>query len=183
MATTLKLTIADLECLPEDGNRYELIDGELYVSKAPGWKHQRAVMRLGYLLEAYTEETGRGTIAPGPGIIFDDYNGVIPDLVYVSPEREHLITDRGLTGAPDLVVEVLSPGAKNTERDRLIKRQLYSRRGVLEYWIVDPDGETVEVYRLEESDLVLARRLQKSDTLTSLVLPGFSCPAAEIFTK
>lgn len=183
MVTTFKLTVADLECLPEDGNRYELIDGELYVSKAPGWKHQRAVTKLGFLLEGYTEETGRGIVTVGPGIIFDDYNGVIPDLVYVSPERQHLITERGLTGAPDLAIEVLSPGAKNIERDRRIKLQLYSRQGVLEYWVVDPEGETVEIYRLQENELVLVADLQKTDTLTSPLLPGFSCQVAEIFAR
>ena len=180
MVTSLKLTIDQLEALPDDGNRYELIDGELLVSKAPGIPHQLSFMELLYRLLSYLKKNPVGQLIPGPGVVFDDYNGVIPDLVFVSVERAHIITDRGLIDAPDLMVEVVSPGEKNSERDRQIKRQLYSRRGVREYWVVDPRLKTIEVYRLQENVLVLEATLRGEDVLRSALFPGFSCAVCEI---
>jgi Uma2 family endonuclease len=104
-----------------------------------------------------------------------------PDLAFVTAGRERIITDRGLIDAPDLVVEVVSPGATNSERDRQLKRQLYSVRGVREYWIVDPQLRTIEIYRQRENALALAATLHESDTLTSALLPGFSCSISDIF--
>lgn len=181
MATVLKLTIHHLEALPDDGNRYELIDGELLVSKAPGLIHQETLGRLFYRLVDYLMASPIGRLILNPGIVFDDYNGVIPDLVFVSSEREHIITPRGLIDAPNLVVEIVSPGEKNSERDRVLKRQLYSRRGVREYWVVDPEIRTIEVYRLQENVLVLVATLHEGDMLTSPLLPEFSCTVTEIF--
>lgn len=181
MVTALKLTIDQLEALPDDNNRYELIDGELLVSKAPGIPHQRPLGRLFYWLSAYLVHNTIGEVIFGPGIVFDDYNGVIPDMVFVSAEREDIITERGLIDAPDLIIEVVSPGEKNSERDRQLKRQLYSRRGVREYWVVDPQLRTIEIYRLQESVLVLEATLRGSDNLTSPLLPGFFCSVSEVF--
>jgi Uma2 family endonuclease len=180
MVTALKLTIDQLEALPDDDNRYELIDGELLVSKAPGINHQRPLGRLFYLLTGYLVSNPIGELIFGPGVVFDDYNGVIPDMVFVSAERYHIITERGLIDAPDLVIEVVSPGERNSERDRQLKRQLYSRRGVREYWIVDPQLNTIEVYRLHENVLVLEATLRGLDVLTSALLPDFSCAVLEI---
>lgn len=181
MVTALKLTIDQLEALPDDNNRYELIDGELLVSKAPGIPHQRPLGRLFYWLSEYLIHNPIGEVIFGPGIVFDDYNGVIPDMVFVSAEREDIITERGLIDAPDLIIEVVSPGEKNSERDRQLKRQLYSRRGVLEYWVVDPQLRTIEIYRLKENVLVLIATLRGSAVLTSALLPRFSCAVSEIF--
>jgi Uma2 family endonuclease len=114
-------------------------------------------------------------------IVFDDYNAVIPDLVYVSTKRRHIITPEGLIDAPDLVVEVASPGEANKERDRTVKRRLYSSRGVREYWVADLELRTIEVYRLQENVLVLVATLHDGDALTSPLLPGFSCAVSEIF--
>ncbi len=182
MVTALKLTIDQLEALPDDNQRYELIDGELLVSKAPGIPHQLSFLELVYRLVSYLKKNPIGTLIPGPGVVFDDYNGVIPDLVFVSAERQHIITDRGLIDAPDLVVEVVSPGETNSERDRQLKRQLYGRRGVREYWIVDPQLKTIEIYRLQENVLVLEATLRGSDSLTSPLFPGFSCTVDEILS-
>jgi len=181
MATVLKLTVHHLEAVPDDGNRYELIDGELLVSKAPGLIHQRALGRIFYRLIDYLLDSPLGEVILTPGVVFDDYNGVIPDLVFVSAERAHILTPRGLIDAPDLIVEVVSPGEKNSERDRGLKRQLYSVRGVREYWVVDPELRTIEVHRRQETSLVLAATLHEGDTLTSPMFPGLSCPVAEIF--
>ncbi len=175
MVTALKLTIDQLEALPDDNNHYELIDGELLVSKAPGIPHQRPLGRLFYWLTEYLVHNPIGEVIFGPGIVFDDYNGVIPDMVLVSAERQHIITERGLIDAPDLIVEVVSPGEQNGERDRQLKRQLYSRRGVRDYWVVDPQLKTIEVYRLHENVLMLEATLRGSDVLTSALFPGFSC--------
>lgn len=181
MVTALKLTIDQLEALPDDNNRYELIDGELLVSEAPGIPHQRPLGRLFNRLTNYLVENPIGELIFGPGIVFDDYNGVIPDMVFVNAGREHIITDRGLIDAPDLVVDVVSPGERNSERDRHLKRQLYSSRGVREYWVVDPQLKTIEVYRLRENVLVLEATLRGTDTLVSALFPGFSCIVSEIF--
>ena len=180
MVTALKLTIHQLEALPDDNNRYELIDGELIVSKAPGIPHQLSLGQLFYRLTSYLMGNPIGLLIFGTGVVFDDYNGVIPDLVFVSSERQHIITERGLIDAPDLIVEVVSPGETNSERDRQLKRQLYSRRGVREYWVVDPQLKTIEVYRLHENVLVLEATLRGSDVITSGLLPGFSCAVSEI---
>ena len=180
MVTALKLTIDQLEALPDDNNRYELIDGELIVSKAPGIPHQLSLGQLFYRLTDYLVSNPIGLLIYGPGVVFDDYNGVIPDMVFVSTERQHIITERGLIDAPDLMVEVVSPGETNSERDRQLKRQLYSRRGVREYWVVDPQLRTIEVYRLHENVLVLEATLRGSDVLTSPLFPGFSCAVSEI---
>jgi Uma2 family endonuclease len=181
MVTALKLTIDQLDALPDDDNRYELIDGELIVSKAPGTIHQRSLGRLFNRLTNYLVDNPIGELIFGPGVVFDDYNAVIPDIVYVSSERQHIVTERGLIDAPDLAIEVVSPGEKNSERDRQLKRQLYGRRGVREYWVVDPQLRTIEVYRLQENVLVLEATLRGSDVLTSALLPGFSCAVSEIF--
>lgn len=181
MVTALKLTIDQLEALPDDDNRYELIDGELMVSNVPGIPHQLCLGRLVFRLMSYLEEHPIGEAIYGPGLVLDDYNSIIPDLVFVSAERQHIITDRWLIDAPDLIVEIVSPGEKNSERDRQVKRQLYSRRGVREYWVVDPQLRTIEVYRLQENVLVLEATLRGSDVLTSALLPGFSCAVSEMF--
>src|SRR5262252_679431 len=101
MVTALKLTVGQLEALPEDDNRYELIDGELLVSKAPGIAHQRSLGVLFYRLKDWLKDPGVGEAILTPGIVFDDYNAVIPDLVFVSAARQHIVTERGLIDAAD----------------------------------------------------------------------------------
>jgi Uma2 family endonuclease len=182
LTTALKLTVHLLDALPDDNNRYELIDGELLVSRAPGITHQRVVGEL-YRLIKNSVDDSVGELIINPGVVFDDYNAVIPDLVFVSRDRSRVVTERGLIAAPDLVIEVLSPGEKNAERDRDLKRHLSGVRGVREYWIVDPQLMTVEIYRPQNNLLVLASTLHGSDTLSSPLLPQFSCRVAEVFTK
>src|SRR5256885_10286167 len=144
------LTNKDLECLPDDGNRYELIEGELYVSTAPDLIHQRTLGRLFRAFGSYLDSNPVGEIVLGPGVILSDYDGVIPDLVYLSNERrDEIATGARIFGAPNLVVEILSPGVQNMERDRKIKLKLYARFGVEEYWIADTRERAIEVYRRE----------------------------------
>jgi Uma2 family endonuclease len=173
------LTIADLESMPEDGNLYELIEGELFVSRAPSLTHQEIVLRLLVALQKYLESHPVGKIWPGPGVIFSNFSGVIPDVVYVRNERlKQIASGDRINGAPDLVIEVLSPGAENARRDRLAKRQLYKKYGVAEYWLIDPQLRAIEIYRTQR--LRLTSRLGLGDLITSTLLPGFTCSVREI---
>ncbi len=140
------ITWRDALLMPEDGNRYEAIGGELYVTAAPSFRHQRISFRLSLALYRLLEEPGLGLLCPAPvGVeIPGTEEGLQPDLVFVSSERLHIIGDDWIRGAPDLVVEILSPST--SERDRGLKRKLYQRHGVKEYWIVDPEAERVEVW-------------------------------------
>lgn len=188
--TSYQFTIADLENMPEDGNRYEVIDGELYMTAAPHLEHQIAINQIGAALTAWSNASGQGLPVPGAGVIFAFNTGVIPDYLWVSDERLPAIIINPKTGeqdgkfyaAPDLVVEVLSPGRENEERDRETKLTLYSRRGVREYWIVDRALKVVAVYRrTAAAALELAATLTVDDTLTSPLLPDFALPVAQIF--
>ena len=130
------LTNQDLEGLPRDGNRYELIEGELYVSAPPDLIHQRCLGKVYFAFAQYLDDQLIGDIVFGPGVILSDYDGVIPDLVYLSNERrDQIATGTRIYGAPNLVIEVLSPGMQNMERDRKLKLKLYDKYGVDEYWI------------------------------------------------
>lgn len=182
-ADTIRWTTADLELFPEDGKRYEIIDGELLVTRAPHWKHQKLCVRIGAVLDAWSQETGLGEAAVAPGIIFSEADNVIPDVVWVSQERLATLLDESghLTAAPELVVEVLSQSEKDKKRDRELKLKLYSSQGVQEYWIFDPQRQQVEIYCRENGRLKLLATLFRSDTLTSQLLPGFSCPLERIF--
>ncbi len=176
------LTVSDLDAMPDDGNRYEIIEGELFVSRAPSLNHQRISGNIFAALRNYLDQNPVGEVITTPGIIFSDFNGVIPDLVFISHERrDEIATGDRITGAPDLVIEIMSPGAENERRDRTAKRQLYGKYGVREYWIVDPAKRTVEVYVLAGQTLKLQARFAEEDDLTSSVLPGLSCKVESIF--
>src|ERR1700735_891197 len=146
-ASDLRLTNGDLESMPDDGNRYELIDGELYVSSAPGFLHQNILVNIIAAFLDYLRGHPIGRILPGVGVIFDDYNGVIPDLIFVTNERLRKTLSGGrFHAAPEIVIEILSPGSSNERRDRHVKRTLYATRGVAEYWLVDPENHAVELH-------------------------------------
>ncbi len=181
---TLHWTLRDLELLPDDGNRYEIVDGELYVAKQPDWQHQLVSFRLGFLLQLWNEQTHAGFVNVTPGIIFADDTNVIPDLIWISQERLQtaLHKDGKLHNAPEIVVEVLSPGEENERRDREVKLKLYSRRNVKEYWVINWQERTLEVYRREDAILTLEKTLEEADILQSPLLPGFSCTISQLFT-
>ncbi len=183
MATALRWTSADLEALPVDGKRYEIIDGELYMSKQPHWHHQYTCTEIAALLRDWNKRTDAGHAVFTPGLIFADDDDVAPDVVWISKERLPLALreDGKLHSAPELVIEVLSPGFPNEKRDRDAKLKLYSRRGVDEYWIIDWLMRSVEVYRRENAALYLAATLRESDTLETPLLPGFSCAVGSLF--
>ena len=175
------LTVADLDACPDDNNRYELIGGELFVSRAPGISHQRVLQNLQLAFGRYLDEHPIGILVPGAGTIFSDYDAVIPDLVFVRNERwDKVVTGEKFTGAPDLVIEILSHGAENRRRDLLVKRQLYGKNGVSEYWVIDGEARTVEIYRLQHERLESVASLHNDDEITSPVLPAV-LPVSAIF--
>lgn len=178
-----RFTSADLDLMPDDGKRYEVIEGELHVSRQPGWNHQFACGRLFRFLDEWSGRSGLGLTNLAPGLIFAEDDDVAPDLVWVSRTRlaAALGDDGKLHAAPELVIEVLSPGAANERRDRQAKLKLYGRRGVQEYWIVDWMRRQIEVYRRDEGALALVTTFLAQDTLTSSLLPGFSCPVGALF--
>lgn len=184
MTTAFRFTTKDLEAMPEiEGVRYEIIDGELYVSTAPHWHHQYAADGILHALRSSRDLMAEGLTVTAPGLVFADDQDVIPDLVWISHQRLARGQDAAghFTIAPELVVEVLSPGAQNEHRDREIKLGLYTRQGVAEYWIVDWRGRRVEVYRRLGEELSLVATLTGDAVLTSPLLPGFSCPISNLW--
>ena len=185
MSTPYRLTIADLVGTPDDGNRYELIDGELYVTTQPDWRHQRTCDQFTRRLMNWDDETQGGVTLGEPGVIFAPDQAVAPDVLWISRDRVGRVLgespDGRLYNAPDLVVEVLSPGKDNEDRDRVRKLSLYSRYGVREYWIADWRERTIRVYRHQEAALQLIATLTADDTLTSPLLPGFAVTLRDLF--
>ena len=173
-------TYDDLLAMPDDGNRYELIEGELIVTRAPGITHQEVLGNLFFVLKSYARETHSGVVISTPGVIFDEYNSVIPDIVLLTNEQRERAGPH-IHEAPELAVEIVSPGRENARRDRVVKLQVYSKFRVKEYWVADPEARTLEVYRLSEGALALAATLTRNDEITSPVLPGFGCKVSEIF--
>lgn len=182
---TLRWTSQDLEFLPNNGKRYEIVDGELYMSTQPHYYHQRICGLVFKLLDIWSEQTEMGEAVLGPGLIFAEDDDVAPDVAWTSRERlaTALQPDGKLHAAPELVVEALSPGTTNERRDREFKLRLYSRRGVMEYWIVNWQARYFEVYRREEAMLKHVKTLYEHDVLESPLLPGFTCQLAQLFAK
>ncbi len=151
------LTYRDYAALPDDGRRYELHDGELHVTASPGTRHQRISRRLLVLLNSHVERHGLGEIFDAPyDVILSDTTVLVPDLVFVARDRQGAISERGVEGAPTLVVEILSPST--TLVDRVRKQHFYARHGVPYYWIVDPEARAIEAYMLGPAGYSLALR-------------------------
>lgn len=184
MSISARFTTKDLERLPAiEGIRYEIVDGDLFVSKQPSWHHQYASDRIARPLHDWNDATGLGIAVSVPGLVFSEDDDVIPDVVWISRERLDAVVDAAghLTAAPELVVEVLSPGRENERRDREVKLALYARQEVQEYWIVDWQRQGVEVYRRVEDDLVRVATLAGADVLTTPLLPDFSLAIAGLW--
>jgi Uma2 family endonuclease len=185
VANSLYWTTADLESLPDDWgwSRYEIINGELFVTRAPHIRHQNTAGNIQYELEFWSRQTKLGKPFQTPGLVFSATDAVIPDLVWASTE----CIDRGIdnaghfTIAPELVVEILSAGEVNERRDKSSKLKLYSQYGVREYWIVNWQLQTLEIYRRNNAKLELIATLFPGDTLTSPLLPEFTMPIDGIF--
>jgi len=182
----VRWTIADVDLLEADEwKRYEIIDGELFVTRAPHLRHQSVIRNICNELSDWSDETQLGEAFPNPGLVFSDADSVIPDAIWISVERMERFTDEvgHFIGAPELIVEVLSPGATNERRDREAKLKLYSSQGVDEYWIVSRELQQVEVYCRENAVLKRAATYNAQDTITSPVLPGFQCLVQRFFRE
>lgn len=180
----IRWTSADLELLPDNGNRYEIIDGNLYMTRSPHFFHQNAAFNIGVELKLWSAKQGNGgKVAITPGLIFSDADNVIPDLVWMSQQKLSSSMDESghFVMAPELVVEVLSQTAQDIRRDKEIKLKLYSQYGVQEYWIVDWQAQNVMVYRRSQGRLALVCTLYSEDRLTSPLFPNFSLNITDIF--
>ncbi|MDT7781315.1 MAG: hypothetical protein QOC99_3827 [Acidobacteriota bacterium] len=176
------LTTEDLIALPDDGNTYELIEGELIVSRTPTLTHQCVLDNLFFYLRSYLEQNPIGRAITTPGVIFDKYNSVIPDLVFLTNEQlERVGAQTHIHVAPALAVEIVSPGRENARRDRVVKLQVYGKFGVGEYWVADPELHTLEIYRPAEGALGLAATLSSGEEITTPALPGFRCEVGKVF--
>lgn len=187
MPTTLhdtRLTYDDFLLLPDDGLRHEIIDGEHYVTPSPNLRHQDLVLRLAVSLSNHLDDRldrGRVFIAPFD-VVFSFHDIVEPDVIFVAPDQLHILTDKNIQGTPAMVVEILSPSTRR--RDRQIKRALYDRMGVREYWLVDPEQNVVTVYRRADDGsftLVATLSAEGHDTLDTPLLAGWSLALARLF--
>ncbi len=175
----LKFTYEDYALLPED-RRYEVIDGEVFVTPSPTLRHQLVKMRLVRLLEDFVWQSGSGTVVDAPfDVTLSRHDIVQPDILFVSRKREALLGERYADGAPDLVVEVLSPSTET--RDRVAKAKRYATFGVREMWLVDPAANTIEVLVNSEDGFRREALYGEADTVRSAVLAGLEFPAAPVF--
>jgi Uma2 family endonuclease len=163
-------TYDDYCLLPNNGKRYEIIEGELFVSRSASLLHQSFLANLLYYVTDFVKKHALGEVYPAPfDVVFSQYDVVEPDILYVSKARASVMTEKNVQGAPDLVVEVLSESTAKI--DRTTKLKLYARYGVAEYWVVDPETCSVEIYRLIHGGYDLAAQLDSSQSLTSPLSP------------
>ena len=174
-----KLTYEDYAKTPDD-ERWELIDGELVMVPSPRRAHQRNQIKLGSRMSFFAEENDLGEVYFAPfDVVLSETDTVQPDLLFVTKERLHIITEDNVHGAPDLVVEIRSPST--ARQDWTVKRELYARHGVKEYWLVDPEAATIAVLLLDDGELKVAGVYGEDDTLTSRAMSGFNITLADIF--
>jgi Uma2 family endonuclease len=179
-----KLTYDDYVKLPDDGKRYEIIDGELFMNPSPVLRHQFIAGNLYLAFRLYFREHGGGTVLQPPtDVVFADDRIVQPDVVVVKHDRAAILVTKNIRGVPHLVVEVLSDGTRRY--DEIQKRKLYESSGVDEYWVVDPDLEMVKIYRLNGATYAKAAEIDTDagGTITSPLLPGFALPVADVFAE
>jgi Uma2 family endonuclease len=177
-----RVSYADLLQQPEDGRRYEIYDGEVFVVPSPLPLHQIVAVNVDERLRAYARTHGGLVISSPIDIIFSEYDVLQPDVVFFSAARQHLVKLREpIRQAPDLVVEVLSPSTAATDRGR--KLQTFARYEVAEYWIVDPDAQSIEVLGLQDGSYVLAARAVHRDTAASATLPGLEIAPGDLIPR
>ena len=181
----VKLTYDDFLLFPDDGLRHELIDGEHYVTASPNMKHQRVSGNLHFLIRAWLERHPVGQLFYAPfDVVFTRYDVVEPDLLYMSHTRaQAVLTAANVQGVPELVIEISSPSTRT--RDETIKRRLYEREGVSEYWVVDPDIDVIRIYRREGDGFGRPRELsaEPGDVLTTPLFEGLDLALSDVFRE
>ena len=179
----VKLTYDDFLLFPDDGKRHELIDGEHFVTPSPNTKHQTVSMTLSIVIGGWLEAHTIGRVYHAPfDVVLSRFDVVEPDLLYMSNARAaDVLTPQHVRGAPELVIEIGSPGTR--ARDETLKRALYERMGVEEYWFVDPEIDVVRVYRRSGERFARAVELSReaNDVLTTHLLPGLELPLTRVF--
>ena len=177
----IKFTVADYMTTPDD-KRFELLDGELVLAPSPTTRHQRILSGLYLALEDFVASGQLGQVFFAPiDVLLDDTDVVQPDLLFVSNARSAIITEANIQGAPDLVVEVLSPSTG--ARDRGYKQTLYAAHGVAEYWLVDPEAERVEVLTAGDQGLSPAGSYGRGEALASPLLEGLEVSIDGVFGR
>ncbi len=177
-----KLTYRDYAKLPDDGMRYEVLDGELHVTPAPVPKHQRVTQHLQFLLIVELEQKGLGRVYLAPiDVLLGKYRIVQPDILFIRKEHLAIVGPKNIRGAPDLIVEVLSPRTRRVDLTR--KKPIYARSGVPCYWVVDPIVDRVELYRLEGERYVLEAQVERPDIAEPRDFPGLRIPLDEVFAE
>jgi len=179
----VKLTYDDFLLFPDDGMRHELIDGEHHVTPSPNTKHQTVSVTLTVGIGAWLEANPIGRLYHAPfDVVFTPFDVVEPDLLYLSNDRAaDVLTAEHVRGAPDLVIEIGSPGTR--ARDETKKRALYEREGVAEYWFVDPEIDVVRIYRRSGNGFARVTELSReaNEVLTTPLLPGLELPLTRLF--
>jgi Uma2 family endonuclease len=181
-AVNPRVSFAELQQWPEDGRRYELYDGEVIVSPSPFPRHQRVAWNVGDVIKAYERVAGGLVFAVPIDIVFSEYDVLQPDVVYFREARRHVVKMMEATrAAPDLAVEILSRSTETRDRGR--KLQMLARYGVPEYWIVDPVGNTIEIYTNRGGSLELSAMFGERDEVESPTLPDLRFHASRIFEE
>lgn len=174
-----RVSYAELERWPDDGRRYELYDGEVFVIPFPILLHQLVSGRLHLALNDYVKEHGGVVLYAPLDIVLTDYDVVQPDLLLFTAQRQHLLNPRQVTRVPpDLAIEILSPGTARNDRGR--KKQLLAQHGVREYWLVDPEPISIEVHSLREDGFVVASVATGSTQVDSPLLPALRLSPADL---
>jgi Uma2 family endonuclease len=173
-------TYADYCALPEDGSRYELLEGDLEVTPAPNLRHQKISRELTFVLLGHIKAADLGELFAAPvDVIFDEKTILQPDIIFVARERCAILSERGVEGPPDLVVEILS--STTSRKDRILKMRLYAKHGVKWYWLVDPDARTLEELNLVREHYSLTGACQSGESFTPGIFPGLAIDLRELF--
>jgi Uma2 family endonuclease len=176
------LTYEDYLGFPDDGKRYEILEGVLHLVPSPTVRHQNISRELGFLIYEHISQQNLGVIFFAPlDIVFSRHSVAKPDLIYVSRERQSIITEKNISGTPDLVVEIVSPSTAAS--DRVTKAQVYARHGVPFYWVVDPESRVVEEFRLERGIYMLVRSWEEGEIFRPEIFPGLQVDLPRFWTR
>ncbi len=176
------VTAEDYQNMPETGPRYQLIEGDLYMSPAPNRFHQDISLNLERILDRWLEKHPIGKLYHAPfDVYLDEFNVFQPDILFVSKERLSILSDRGAEGAPDFVIEILSP--RNAKIDRFNKRKMYGRHGVTEQWIIEPETKRILVYRFADHSDKPSVIHEHGAVIETALLPGLQIDTRQVFAQ